>query len=755
MISGKEYLMKSLFTALFSLLTLVLTAEQIRYFADRTENYGVPQGCFEIPAEKAKNKLSYYQFFYDEKNRVTRIVYWQSGVPEKDAFNASILEFQYNAKGELQKRMFRSDTGEVVLSWIYPAGPDLILFADINARKQKPAELLPFDEYFSNRKVKSDLKDICDQGTIGGLRLERNQKGEVIRVRYLQNNDAAPGYTGSLTAGQEYELDELGRFTAVYFIDAEGKRKDDRNGVLGYRLQYQKDILAKTTVIGADGKPTRCRDGWAVSTQEQEGNDYTGRIHFRYFAEDGVTPVIDKQNNAAVNTIEYTDGLLRKYSNFGVDGKPCNNGEDFSVLHFTQYDSGNRILRIDCETISSSNEGNCNAIRIKYDKDGNMRERILGRNGKDGKFTLLIREEISYDAAGRREEKRLYDANGDMLVRGYNTYNANGWLIGEKKLHANGKITHKTYQRDPYGNLLHAVTEKGNVMYVRDSRGMTLRELQLDDSNTPVRGEEYTYDRSGRLLTVRFLRKDSEDKLQYVHEPDLKNLWMMREIKGKNGRTVRLEFCDEKGNIVECNGLAIHLYDYDDAGNQIRITRLNAKEEPAGTSFVPYIEEYSFDARGNVTGKCRFDTDMMLMPYPYYDCDEKDDPITLPGIFRAKFNNADEPLEVDLYAVDTPGFLSGIKGVYRINYSFRYENGCLLRSIKMFDEKDKRFQLSNGFAEIVLTFNQEGEQIGMSFLDINGKPVMHENGFSSQKLIDGVIHYYDAGGNEIPAPEKE
>lgn len=251
-------------------------------------------------------------------------------------------------------------------------------------------------------------------------------------------------------AGFREKIDAGGRIVQRMFTDADGKPCLDRNGVAGWKVDYnERGQQVRVANLAPDGKSLMMsREGIAVIQNTFDSRGYLVRC--RFFGVDG-QPCYATNGVAGWEADYDQRGFQTRNAYLDKDGKSLMIGADGVAEFRNSYDEKGRLVRKNFFGVDGKP---CFALNgaagweVEYDeKNRPVRTSFFGI---DGKSPILIREGVagyrdSYDAAGRSTGREFFGLDGKpcLHVSGYAgwkvNYDAQGRPAGLTYFDQNGK----------------------------------------------------------------------------------------------------------------------------------------------------------------------------------------------------------------------------------------------------------------------------------------------------------------------------
>jgi hypothetical protein len=350
---------------------------------------------------------------------------------------------------------------------------------------------------------------------------------------------------GSGAAYVEFTRSEDGLDTEVRYLDRNGRRKPDRDGVAGKRWEYDtRGRVVAETCLGLRGQPVRNRDGYSrlqrayddrgnVTEEAYFGPDgrptlttggharlafdhdpYGNAVRTRAFDGGGnPAPVVD--GVAEVRSVYDDHGNCLEWTFFGPDGKPALSRSGIAGKR-NEYDArGDQVAWTNVGPDGRPALDNGLGIArcaLAYDDHGNMVE--YAYFGPDGKPAASryghARSTLAYDERGHRTERAFWDADGKPWV------DASGVARYAMKYDERGNLTESTYLGADGQPVLHKGFGFARSTFAYDDRGNVTERAYFGADGRPVTDRRGVaritqgYDENGNLVEEAFFGADGK-----------------------------------------------------------------------------------------------------------------------------------------------------------------------------------------------------------------------------------------------------
>ena len=284
--------------------------------------------------------------------------------------------------------------------------------------------------------------------------------------------------------------------------------------------------------------------------------------------------------------------------------------------HLLTYDENGYVtekLFAGFQNIKRCDADHIYGIRYKYDEKGRViEEQFMGIDGrvKGNSFGLAIKE-FTYDEMNdwtsviylNAERKQAHDGNNCCKV--LLEYDEWGNRISEKYYTLNDQPSLRT-DLGCYG-----------FSYVINDKGQRVKQTLLGDRFQPIYSKDgyvsfiTTYDENGYDTSTQAVDED-DIPVKNISQDNIMSYSMMQFENDDKGNHTVLRAYDENGKLCETNGICEIRVVYDDKYQAVRISYLNAQEEPA--LFQNYhCTEMEYDSLGQLIAQRFYDANGKLV----------------------------------------------------------------------------------------------------------------------------------------------
>ena len=521
-----------------------------------------------------------------------------------------------------------------------------------------------------------------------GERYERDEKGRVVKLRYLDTtgDDATltdkytPGGTKRGVWGFKAEYNEKGNCTRVAYFGENDESVENEEGYAIRTIEYEGGNAVKVALYDKNNKPVMCKEGYSAIAYEydEKGNaikvslydtlgkatvgagglamierefDKKGNITEERYYGAASEPVGTKEGYAKCrisyddnnNPVQYEyynlGGVLRK----GAAIEKNTYDEAGYVVRMGYYDSdGKAVLGADGFAfleVKRNKKGEVESVAY-YDEEGYIKNNAEGY--------AIIRYE--YDShTGNVKKQSYFDAANKPVITDY------GYASIERE-YENGREIRTSYQ-GIFGEGIEVVGyARVDMSYTRKGLMKRAEYYLADGSRGTTDGYaavEYKHDGRGNIKEWKYY--DENDKPctfngyhRWVQEYDEKDNAVLCEAYDDNGekvlcnygyaaekreydqknRVVKNSFYDTEGKLtVASSGYAVAEYGYDEAGNTIRYAYYGEDNKPLKGEGVYAVAEYEYDNNKNGTRQAYYGADGKLTVGPdgYAVCEKEYD----------------------------------------------------------------------------------------------------------------------------------
>jgi len=516
---------------------------KVYYYKDYAEYRGVPEGIYELSSREVSHRASSYRMEYS-RHKLRRMTLVNSkGKP------VGYSDTENTATRYIDTEFFYTDNGQIDYKIVYDQYGKLLFKLDYD--QLKTASFQYNDEFGTAMPVGFNTTDFhrgYKAGQSGGtmsryLLYYNDDTGLLEKMLYASGDGNVPVGDNDNIYGQAFEYDEKGRIVTVRYLGADGQPRNNHFGLGIRKFTYDdNDDWATVAYYSADGTPSH--DGNNCSYVNLQYDKWGNRIAETYTTVDG-KPSLRKDVGVFGYKYEYNDdGLRVKTTAVDGEGKPMVSKNRWTT-----------------EMLEYNADGYVTAYRF-YGLDGEPVSYV-----DDGEAVSIYAFKL--DDKGRELERAFYAPNGDLieLSAGYarvvldydslgnvsrvDFYNRHGSLA-----RYNGYNTSSTIVYDDFGR------EVARRYY--DDKG------NLTDCGDGTCGYDIVYDKQGNVKTYTCIGPDGKKP-------------------------------------VRCNNaFAVQEKDYDDMGNNTRISYFDASHNPCLNRSGNHKIEYVYEPKNNLLTDIRY-----------------------------------------------------------------------------------------------------------------------------------------------------
>jgi len=522
-LSRKEYLsimLNSLLKilAIISIIQLPLFAgsdNEIHYYKDYVEIYGIPQGIGELTLEEQYHRLYSWRIIKsdDKVIRLTRVNSYGNPTPPEglvETYTPFDRSYSYSDDGNILEYVDFSEGGNPLNKATY-LSPTLISF-----QKSKSINVI----------VPPDIS------------------GEWLKDTYI--------YFWELT------LDAEGKVIKRQFLDKKGNPTNDYEDAFGHEFSYTKEgQIASITYTNRDGFPAPQKDGIA-SIHYSYNDDFTRKEE--RFLDTEKKAILNKRHYSIAKSDYDPYGNRIRISYFNTEEKPCYHKDHYSIFT-TEYDArGNltRDMNFDTEGKPCADRFEMMSSLFKYDERGNPIEIS----------TLDTEGNLLANKMGQCFVVKEYSQDG--LICKVSHFDENKQpaksLMGEfsnRVTSDNKKNVLKVEYLDQYGAPMQLPQGMSSITFAYDSNGNMIELHYFDTKGDPIIAVKLTLDDEDREIKREYFDADGKRCLCGVGYSIEKTTY---DEMGRMKKETRYGI-DEKP-VLENTDFTFSLYKYDNLGNK-------------------------------------------------------------------------------------------------------------------------------------------------------------------------------------------
>lgn len=584
----------------------------------------------------------------------------------------------------------------------------------------------------------SGLPTTCNKG-YHGWEVEYDERGNRTSLTFI-GVDLKPVMLKAGYATIRDSYDQLGRLTSQRYFNDSGTASSHSDGDHGWDAEFDEhgnQVLE--TYVGVDGKPIDRDFGVAIT---KVAYDVLGRwksiFHFNSSglaatSSDGIHGKLAEYDERGNLTVE-------RY--IGTNGKPVEDKDGVAITR-SSYDGlmRHRSIRFfDSSDMPTTDSEGKHGIMFEFDAWGNVTEmRHVGVDEELTQFkTGFAIARLTYDSLGREVSRRYFDADGRPATNKENIHE----ISQEFDFSTNEVIIS---HRDEDSNL---IPHDNGAYFTRksfDAAGNAISERYFDIGRKPVflenlgHGVEAEFDARGNRIVQRFIGIDGSP----VSLGPFAIIRISYDSKGNQTSHRFFDINDQPTTVTD--GIHGWLKEFDEAGNEVLNARIDLEGKPVPDENGVGVTRKSYNASRQMTSIRFFDVDSKPTIHPDYEH----------GIDTV-FDSHGNLIQVCYYGVD--GKPQEKKGDgYAIGRS-TYDDKRRVTSRRYFNVNDEPTLVSNDSHGEVFEFDEAGNKVMSSLIDIDNKPIPDENGIGfSRKSYDAsgrvvTEHYFDKDNNPMLHP---
>ena len=594
---------------------LILPEESVEYYANYVDKNGIPCGVRKLTLEQVHKRSESYKFIV-KNHKLVKVIHINSKenpTETNGSLNDPLIQEILYSDDKTIKIKCMNCVGKVEFIKEYKrdisGNFNRVNFYNGNesASFHLPSKTT-MDSYFNPFDIDTT------KAQISGWKLERNDDGFIKRKLYLRfHNDDIRQADSDGIFGQEYELNELGLPTKIFYLGKSGEQHRTKDGRLGEKFIYDdKNEIISHSIFSVNERPIF----YSKIEKDEIGNilvvDYydlydkriskykykynnDGQIEeIRYFDSNNSPNISDEGFHKMILSYDI-NGYRNSEALYGLDGNPIigeKYGAFFSKVKWERNEKGfiTKVYYYDEYGNLFDGNGGTAIIMHEYDLSGNITaSKYYDINQK---LTLDINdyaiERHKYDKDNRIIESLFFDENGNSKKNIYGYSSAKFcYYKGE-----NAENIEEITCYDTTGKMVDSVSGYSKVKRIYDERGLLVDNYYYNkDDKPPVDGiahQKNDYNNEGQRIKTSYF--DSGENLYSCKHPDGTSWAVVANNYNKN--EVFSIYKNEKDEPI----LGINK-EYNEFGNLIKETEYNYTS--SGEKFVRCLNQRS-DILGNV-----------------------------------------------------------------------------------------------------------------------------------------------------------
>ncbi len=741
------------------------------YFADYVDCDGMPEGVVRMTKEQAETRGGIYRFRYERTPfgepgaygwRLADVAFVNGSMRPLDTDNS-----EWNDRYPIQKIDYSKESGRPVrISFCDRYGKVELRhnLSDRNGVRAAVADIVKSQEQlgtgFAGGTLSGISEDFRGKSLIVRYVYTRDKDGHITGMTFHANNDPRIERSATTDAdgifGYRFDLDSLGRRTAVRYVGADGKPVSNKKGVASRHYYYDSfGNISEIQCRDLDGKLTLNEELWA--TKRCIVDDKGRYVEIRFFdIED--RPTTDKTNAIS--------GQIRKLDKHGetteayvidIHGDTCNYRSGYAMHRFKYDRHGNRIEAsvYNADGTPTTTEEGVHKYLRKYDSD----DRIIEYScfGTDD-FPVMDIDGVSryvygYDSRGNKILTEYYGVDGQPILGKEGAwketvdYNDSDLPVFFSYFDTEGNPTTTNQGFSSYaviyddlGNIIEKSCYDADGRHTTDISGRATMRMEYDNGGNAVAFRTYgvdgapehdkdgvygillEYDSHGRRIKEIYV--DSVGAPTVAGDGTAGALYQYDSA----GNTTEMINIDTQGRpTFDRDGVAIQRRRYDSRNNHIETTCFDTEGRPIVDANGSHRVTYAYDIRGNRVGKISYDLDGRAVQLPDGDF-----------IVKYEYDNRDNLVRIENQ--DGNGNFVGGKTppIAEMDYDIRGNRV----ELRYFDGEGKPATYAEGISVFKYEFDGHNRMIRQVLYDIDGEPI---------PAFGGVYYStfeYDSRGNE-------
>ena len=671
------------------------------YFADYVERWGLPEGIGKLDKQQVARRYSSLRFRSSRSKLRSVELVNSAGVLVKPSDTErgdmpACQVFSYSDKdGSLSSVEYQDKLGKTLLKIKYSGAKFLV------------ADFVATDIYETaftlGARTGTDFGALSMAGNgqanaksdISRYLYVRDDRGQVIEVRYMRDNRNTPARDADGIFGKAFQLDDKGRVIGITHLNEKGKPQAMSNGMAGKEFQYDNtgNLILSRRIDGFGGSVL---DERKIATYRRGFDTFGNEVHAEFLGVDG-KPSLNVDGVASYLNEYNNRGFLVKSTYLGIDGQPCINKNGFSFGIAEQDDHGNdvRLCFFDMEMKPCILKQEGAIELLDYDdKNRLVSATMLDPDGRPYMTTEgWSSKKHTYDEVGNLISTGFFGTDGapiltkDRYARWTATYDGRGNQIGFAYFGVNGK---PCWPKDGTPSYTFRYDERGN----RVETSHFGLEGQPATNNIGVAGLRETYDAHGKVVRTEYYGLDGSPCLQ-------------------------------------TEGFAGWSSEYDESGNEIKISYFGIDGYPISSKvgYAGWTNEY--DARGNIVRSSNFGTDGK-------PCLSSESRVASSSCNYDEHGNL---VRIAYYGVDSKALEKKDGSAVEI---FAYDAAGRIMEQRHLGIDGKPMLIAQGYAGWDATYDPRGNKLSMTYLGLDDHPILKQDtGYAGWRSI------YDERDNEV------
>lgn len=460
--------------------------------------------------------------------------------------------------------------------------------------------------------------------------LTRNEHGYVIRDEFKRypGIDEVSASDAEGVSGYEYDVDETGQITALYYINNTRNRVSLQTGLAFIRYTYNAlGGIVREQYFDKEGKPSFTNAGGAETQRTFDG--YGNVTVERYFDTSGEPCIAPYYGYSTFKTKYDNKGNKTEQAYYDDKDSLCLSSAYIAMLKQSFDAEGNciEIAYFDAYARPCYDEDGYARVEQRYDNKGNLiEEDYFGADGQPCLCNLgYAKIKRQFDERGNEIKVSFFGVDGKPCIRDMGfailrkQYDERGYLVEEAYFDTEGMPCTRELgfaslkcQYDERGNLVeetyydtvgHLCTRDIGCAILRhqhDERGNLIEECYYDADGKPCLGNcgyatlRYDYDTRGNIIKESYYGVDGELCLSD------EDFAILQRTIDERGNLIEVAYFDTKGEPCNCDmGYARIKDSYDERGKILEESFWNADNKPCLNNSGYFLLRQKYDERGN------------------------------------------------------------------------------------------------------------------------------------------------------------
>ncbi len=678
-----------------------------KYYADYVDRWGIPSGILELSDQEVKTRMGHYSFMY-QKGQLRSVSYLNSANKPID-----YLIEEYRKRPIIQNLFYEEETGKLTKVEVLNKNLQVIQILMVSGQNSEIIDIKTpqgwNDALVANSVETPDVNlygnnsNNATKSKISRVIVTRNPVGNIIAEKYMLDNWNTPQADANGIYGTQFTLDSLGRIASKTYLNKNGTRYSDKQGISQIRYQHHDNgFFSEISCFDIRDSLTMNADGYArVVVDIHDGNNLT---EFYYNARNQLD-----YNKYGVAIIDYSfspEGFLTGIAYFDANKKPIMNRDPVHKMVFTNNQNGfiTQIQSFDTkDSLIVTGSDKYYYWNAGYDSKGNIIEKKYFDKNK--RLTLngegVAVDSLKYNSYGNLIEVQHFDTNlqrclnKDGFSKMTRVFNDKNYCISETYYNENDSLT---WYQGRYAKVTYEYDDQGNL--VNESYFDTHQKLTV--SKDGYASVKLTYNNNGQKVRQAFLDhelkpcKDNSGVASFTIEYD------------ERGNKSAYKYFDEENQPCNnINGIFSYTAKYDEFGNIIEASYYDKSGQPHLFKNQYHKLVMTYDPYGNRTSESFFGVNGQ----PLYSG-------------RVAYNKYGLSASKSFYGPDNEP-ITDRNGVHL--YKYEYDEKLNLIRESYFGSNSKPDNSVNGFASVHYEYNPLRQRISRSLFNKEGQRASLQN----------------------------